>query len=179
MHGFCHIEIPTTDFEKSKEFYRTVFGWKMENWGGGEYVMFTTGEGLDGGFKRVPYIGSGTIVPYILVASIEAALEKIRAAGGVEIEPKSAVGDMGWYADFRDPLGVRMGIYQAAKAAAAAPKKAAPREKPKRAVAKKRPARKVAAKKAPAKKRVAKKVGAKKKPVKKGPRKRSGKTRKR
>jgi len=29
MNGFCHIEIPCTDFGKIGKFYTDVFGWKV------------------------------------------------------------------------------------------------------------------------------------------------------
>jgi predicted enzyme related to lactoylglutathione lyase len=41
MHEICHVEIPTTDFAKSKEFYETLFGWKVEVDPVTNYAMWT------------------------------------------------------------------------------------------------------------------------------------------
>lgn len=169
MHEFCHIEIPTTDIEKSKKFYADVFGWKLTHDPKSDYWMFDGGGGVAGGFVNQPYIGSGTILPYIAVASIESILERIVAAGGAVFTPKTEIPGMGWYAVFRDPVGVKVGLYVSAQAR---PVKPAAKVAPKKAAAKK-PAKKAAAKKVVKKavKKVAKKIApkkvAKKKPVKK------------
>jgi predicted enzyme related to lactoylglutathione lyase len=170
MHEFCHIEIPTTDIEKSKKFYADVFGWKMQHDPKSDYWMFDAGGGVGGGFVNHPYIGSGTILPYIAVASVESTLERIVAAGGAVFTPKTEIPGMGWFAIFRDPVGVKVGLYVSAQARETKP---AAKTQPKKTVAKKpakkAPAKKVAKKVAP--KKVAKKAPAKKpaakKPVKK------------
>ncbi len=172
MNGFVHVEIPTTDIEKSKKFYADVFGWKITEEPEMDYVMFQPQDGPGGGFTKRDYIGVGAVDIYIGVSSVDEMMRRIAAHGGVEVTPKTEIPGMGWYAFFRDPVGVKMGLYEsarkeapkatpAAKAArgrrvarkAAAPKKTAKRKpgRPKK-VAKKAPARKVA-KKAPAKKR--------------------------
>jgi len=161
MHEFCHIEIPTTDIEKSKKFYADVFGWKMEHDPKSDYWMFDAGGGIGGGFVNQPYIGSGTILPYIMVTSIENVLERIVAAGGAVFTPKTEIPGMGWFAIFRDPVGVKVGLYVSAQVREVKP---AAKAKPKKAVAKK-PAKKAPAKKV-TKKAVSKKVS-KKTPVKK------------
>lgn len=173
MHGFCHIEIPTTDAERSKKFYEDVFGWKFQYDPDSDYWLFETGDGPGGGFVKADYIGVGAVLTYILVASVDEAMRRVVAAGGTEIVPKSPVGNMGWFAFFRDPVGVKMAVYEAASKRAAEPKAAA---KPARKKAVARKVVKKAAKK-PVKKAAAKKVVKKvvkkaaKKPVKKAARK--------
>jgi hypothetical protein len=139
-----------------------------------DYVTFQTPEGIGGGFTRAPYIGSSTVIPYIEVSSINNALVKIRAAGGVEVVPFTSMGEMGAYAVFRDPVGVKVGLWEIAKGAvraaakpaakkAAAKKPAAKKARPKKVTAKKAAAKKVtrkpAARKPAPKKRVVKKTG--------------------
>ena len=53
MHGFCHIEIPTTDAERSKKFYEDVFGWKFQYDPDSDYWLFETGDGPGGKARLV------------------------------------------------------------------------------------------------------------------------------
>ena len=45
MNGFGHIEIPTTNFKKAKNFYGTVFGWSFEDAPDMDYVLFRAARG--------------------------------------------------------------------------------------------------------------------------------------
>ncbi|MGA3264082.1 MAG: VOC family protein [Terracidiphilus sp.] len=49
-HKISYIEFTTTDIERTKQFYSTVFGWSFKDWGP-EYVSFA-GAGIDGGFAK-------------------------------------------------------------------------------------------------------------------------------
>jgi predicted enzyme related to lactoylglutathione lyase len=51
----------------------------------------------------------------IEVSSINDYLKKINKSGGKTITPKTAVGDMGSYAEFMDPEGNVMGLWEEAK----------------------------------------------------------------
>jgi predicted enzyme related to lactoylglutathione lyase len=118
MHGICHIEIPTTDFAKSKAFYEAVFGWKVEIDPATNYAMWTAGEGPDGGFNLVKEpctCGEAGCLVYVRVASVDETVKKLEAAGGKATTPKTAVGDMGWYAIFEDPAGGVAGLWESAK----------------------------------------------------------------
>lgn len=111
MHGFCHIEIPTTDALKSKEFYGKIFGWEFNEMGG-EYVMFKTPEGIGGGFttERKPCTDGAGL--YIEVEDIEKKLAEIEEAVGKTITPKTKISDeFGFFALFLDPLGNGLGIW--------------------------------------------------------------------
>jgi predicted enzyme related to lactoylglutathione lyase len=45
-----YIEFTTTDIDRTRKFYSTVFGWKFQDWGP-EYIGFE-GAGIDGGFAK-------------------------------------------------------------------------------------------------------------------------------
>ena len=80
MHGFSHIEIPTTDPKKSKDFYGKLFGWKMdENMPG--YVMFSTGDSQGGGLTKESKPSENGVILYIEVEDIPKKLGEIEAAG--------------------------------------------------------------------------------------------------
>lgn len=173
MHNICYFEIPTTDVEVSKKFYADTFGWKMIYDPETGNTMFETPEGPRGGFEKVDYVGVGAVIVYIKVASIEEAMRRVTANGGSEVKSKTSLGRLGWYAIFRDPCNVKMGLWEPAEKEETADVRVtvrAPRVKAKKPVAKK-PVKKVpaktkakAAKKGPAKKGtgVKKKAAAKK-----------------
>jgi len=173
MYNFCHIEIPTNDLEASKRFYGEVFGWKMTYDAAMDYLMFEPDEGPGGGFYKVDYVGVGAVIVYVKVPSIDEAMRRIIANGGSEVTPKTSLGEMGWYAVFRDPVGVKIGLWEtAAKAAGEAAAAKAPRARAKAARARAVKAKKVAPKRPASKKAAAKakkKTPGQKPPAKKKP----------
>ena len=123
-HKVVHFEIPASDFSKAKDFYGKVFGWGMKEWGD-EYMMANTTEvdknqrtselgGINGGFyKRKSKNQQPSFV--VETDSIEKTLEDVEKAGGKVARPKSAVGDMGFMAEFTDPDGNEISLWQNAK----------------------------------------------------------------
>jgi len=110
MHGFCHIEIPTTDVAKSKDFYGKVFGWQFEDAGG--YVMYRPPEGVAGGFTTNSKPATNGVILYIEVENIDEKLAQIEHAGGKKVTPKTKISDeFGFYALFADPCGNAIGIW--------------------------------------------------------------------
>lgn len=159
MNTCDHIELSTDDPKRAQAFYSKVFGWKFETMptpgGGGQYLMFRTGETGGGGIAGKQMPGQPTAwMPYITVDSVKATVKAAKANGGSALVEYMPVGDMGALGIFTDSTGGAIGVWESArKAPAPAPaKKAAP----KKAAAKKAPAKKAApkkaAKKAPAKK---------------------------
>jgi predicted enzyme related to lactoylglutathione lyase len=53
MHAFGHIEIPTTNLQKSKKFFGTVFGWTFSHIQDIDYTIIHTGKHPNGGFEIV------------------------------------------------------------------------------------------------------------------------------
>jgi predicted enzyme related to lactoylglutathione lyase len=122
-HKVVHFEIPTSDFEKSKKFYEKIFGWKMSMWED-QYMMANTTEvdkeqmpveagGINGGF----YKRTGKEQPSFVVEtdSIDETLKEIGKAGGKTVRPKSPIGDMGFMAEFTDPDGNEISLWESAK----------------------------------------------------------------
>jgi len=118
------FEVPASDFKKAKEFYETVFDWKVELWGDEGAMALTTAAdkdhnpiepgGINGGFyKRTsksdqPSFGVQT-------GSIDKTLQAIEKAGGTVITPKHAIGEWGFMADFADPEGNVIALWEKAK----------------------------------------------------------------
>jgi hypothetical protein len=75
-----YIELPASDIEKTKAFYRAVFGWKFEDYGP-NYASFHDGR-LGGGFtKERPAPGVGILL-VIYSKDLDAVQQKIKTAGG-------------------------------------------------------------------------------------------------
>jgi predicted enzyme related to lactoylglutathione lyase len=111
MHGFGHTEIPTTDLQKSKEFYSKIFGWKMSEDMPG-YVLFRTGADQGGGFTTENKPTKDGVVLYIEVDDIAKKLAEIEAAGGKKLKDKTAISpEFGFYGLFTDPCGNIMGLW--------------------------------------------------------------------
>ncbi len=116
MNRFTHFELVTDDFEKTAQFYRTVFGWKVEKWEGPvDYWTIMTGDettvGINGGLMPAGGPFSGT-VNTIDVEDIDEMIARVEANGGEIIFPKDVIPSVGYIAYFRDPTGVICGLHQ-------------------------------------------------------------------
>ncbi len=119
-----HFEVPFDDPERALGFYREVFDWQIKPMPEMGYNIVATGPAGDDGMPNAPgYIGGGMMqrlehvaTPVIVldVDDIDATLADVEAHGGSTVEPKSAVGDMGFAAYFKDSEGNLMGLWQMA-----------------------------------------------------------------
>jgi uncharacterized protein len=118
-----HFEIPARDPERAARFYREVFGWSVDRlpWErpyykvrGSAAVSGTGREGIDGGILEA---GGGIEQPLLMIhiegEELASVLARIEAAGGRLDLPVTPVGEMGWWARFRDPDGNLLGLWQA------------------------------------------------------------------
>lgn len=113
-HPIVHIEIPSTNFKTSSDFYANVFGWKIQSDPTFDYWMFEPASGPGGGFIGVEAPSEAKInepVIYIGTDDIEASLSEIEAAGGKTMLAKTEIPGTGWFAYFADPAGNRMALY--------------------------------------------------------------------
>jgi predicted enzyme related to lactoylglutathione lyase len=144
---FAHIELNTDDLAKAKKFYKSVFDWKLNDMPGGmPYTMIDVGKGTGGGMQKKPMAEAPTSwLPYVEVASVKTSLAKASKAGAQVVLDYMPIGNNGAIGVFVDPTGAALGVWEAAKKAAAAKKPAA--KKAAKAVAKKPAAKKAVAKK--------------------------------
>ena len=108
----CCIELPALDIERSAAFYKAVFGWNVRTRGDGS-TAFDDGVGeVSGTWKlgRPPAAEPGLLI-YIMVDSVEATVDAIRAQGGEIVQP-IGVDAPEITARFRDPGGNILGLYQ-------------------------------------------------------------------
>lgn len=126
-----HFEIPAQDVEKMSRFYSDVFGWKFTKaqMPEGEYWMISTGpraKSVGGGMYRKT-MEKETPRNYVAVDKMDKAIETFKSAGGTEVVGKQQVPDMGWSFIGMDPEGNLVGLYEAARARPARPRRASGR----------------------------------------------------
>lgn len=122
MNKVTYFEIPATDMAKAEDFYSKVFGWELKKMGEGYTRMIsagTTDDGvtstdtgaINGGLQQR---GERAKAPTVVISTddIDGVLEKIAQNGGTIVVPKDDMGGMGWYAQFEDPEGNRIGVFQ-------------------------------------------------------------------
>jgi len=126
MNRPVHFEIQADDVERAAEFYRSVFGWKIEKWADPsmEYWMVMTAEqgsqepGISGGLLKRPAktppaeCGTNAFVCTMQVDDFDATAKKIEAAGGIVALPKFNLAGMAWQGYFIDTEGNTFGLHQ-------------------------------------------------------------------
>jgi predicted enzyme related to lactoylglutathione lyase len=108
----AHVEIPSTNLERSKTFFLNTFGWEFKNFGNG-YMLFNNHNGIMVGLRQVDVVSTGnTTVFHVAVRDIDKVLTKCNDAGGKTFKNKTVIPAMGWYALVNDPEGNTIGLYQ-------------------------------------------------------------------
>jgi predicted enzyme related to lactoylglutathione lyase len=112
---FVHIELNTTDVPKAKDFYGTLFDWKLEDtkMGEGVYTMIRVEKGTGGGMMKHPMPGAPSMwLPYVEVDDIAAATNKAKSLGATIIRDVHEVVGAGWLSIFLDPTGAALGLWK-------------------------------------------------------------------
>lgn len=126
MDKVLHFEIPVDDVARAKGFYSSVFDWQLfdaDMGGGNVYTTVTTTPideqtriptepgAINGGLmRRTPDTPAPVIT--IGVEKIDEALKKIEAGGGVVVQPRTEIQDMGAFAYFKDTEGNVVGLWE-------------------------------------------------------------------
>jgi uncharacterized protein len=124
MPTIVHFEIPADDLERSKVFYKELFGWNLEKWSGSdkaveemEYLMITTtdekgNKSLTGGMMKRQNPQQQGITNYIDVSSVDEYSTKIEKLGGKVVMSKMPVVGMGYFAVCLDTEKNTFGIWE-------------------------------------------------------------------
>jgi predicted enzyme related to lactoylglutathione lyase len=112
-----HFDISADDPERAAAFYSSAFGWTFAKWDGPmDYWLITTGEagepGIDGGLVARSE-GAPPLMHTIDVPSIDEYSERVTAAGGTVLRPKSPIPEVGWFAYCADSEGNPFGLMEA------------------------------------------------------------------
>ncbi|MBB1509584.1 VOC family protein [Tessaracoccus sp. MC1756] len=130
MNRVTHFEIHAGDVPRAVDFYRSVFGWAIEDWSefaGMPYMGVVTREegtpGINGAIMQRmgdnPSPGSpvaGSVIT-VEVDDFDAAGDRIVRAGGAVAMPKYALPGMAWQGYFVDTEGNVFGVHQPDEAA--------------------------------------------------------------
>jgi predicted enzyme related to lactoylglutathione lyase len=152
MDPVVHFEMPFEDHKRLSAFYKSAFGWKMQNMGQemGDYVLASTTESGPQGRPTTPGAINGGFFPkkpewpaqypsvVIGVGDIKKAMQKIAKAGGKVLGEPMEIPGVGQYVSFTDTEGNRVSVLQPAPMGK--PAKAKPAAK--KAVSKKKAAAK-------------------------------------
>lgn len=133
MGRVVHFEIHADDIARAKQFYETVFGWKIEQSDEQDYWQVMTGKdeapdsddamsqwgGIDGGL--VPRKGQtpahdnpvSAYVCTIQVEDVDSTIEKVLKHAGNVVVDKYAVKKLGWVCYCKDTEGNIFGLLQA------------------------------------------------------------------
>lgn len=120
MPRVVHFEIHAENPERALAFYRALFDWRFEQWGGQDYWLVTTGPddqpGINGGLlpRRGPIDGQAVIayVCTVDVPSVDASVERALALGGQLALAKMPIPGVGWLAYVKDTEGNLFGMMQ-------------------------------------------------------------------
>lgn len=113
---FVHVELATTDIDKAKSFYRSLFDWKLNDMPMGDGVTYTlieVGEGTGGGMMKHPMPGAPSAwLAYVGVDDIQAATEKARTLGATIMREPTEIPNIGWFSIIVDPTGAMLAMWQ-------------------------------------------------------------------
>jgi predicted enzyme related to lactoylglutathione lyase len=113
LGSIVHVELRSDEPEKTKAFYRTVFGWKFQEVPGMGYAMIETPSPPGGGLRKTDRGEHAGILNFIRVASVEGTSHAIEKAGGKILVPKTDVPSWGTFSVFQAPGGVVQAIWEA------------------------------------------------------------------
>jgi predicted enzyme related to lactoylglutathione lyase len=111
MNNICHWELQTSNPDKAKKFYESLFGWKLTHEKEMNYVLVDTIEQPGGGLNIVNKVEPSGAILYVQVEDIEATLNKATQLGGKVITPKSAIPNIGFFGIFNDSEGNKVGLF--------------------------------------------------------------------
>lgn len=119
---FNWVEIPTSDMERARAFYRTILDVKEElpqqDMGDMLYTFLPMEPGDVGGAlvqhqNYAPGQGQGVCVYLVVKGDLNVTLARVEAAGGTVVVAKMPLGEMGpgYIGQFIDSEGNRVGLW--------------------------------------------------------------------
>ena len=118
MNALNWFEIPVANLARAQAFWEKVLDTKMkrETFAGSELALFPyerpgVGGALMLDARRKP--GGGTLVYLDATGKIDECLDRVEAAGGKVVVPRTAVGDVGFIGLVEDSEGNTVGLHAA------------------------------------------------------------------
>lgn len=118
-HAIHWFELPVRSIDRTQPFYEQLLGVKLkrENCGGADMAVFPADDdGIHGCLlsePNAPLDNHGAALVYLNAnPSLDAALQRVEAAGGRIIKPRQELPEgMGCFAHVSDPEGRRIGLH--------------------------------------------------------------------
>ncbi len=115
-NSFVHVELETNDVAKAKEFYGSLFDWKLEDMpmGPETYTMIGVGDdGVGGGIMKNPMPGAPSFwLSYVLVDNLAESTAKAKSLGATVMKDVTEVQGMGSFTIIQDPTGAVLGLWE-------------------------------------------------------------------
>ncbi len=109
----CHFEFAVSDLDRSRSFYKALFGWEFDSSSMPEYTLIKTGSEPGGGMmKAAPEMPGPCLTVYFMVDDIPATLKNAEEAGGKVLMPETPIPNVGAFAIVGDPDGLAFGIFK-------------------------------------------------------------------
>src|SRR5262249_56967559 len=118
-NAVVHFEIGGPDDAPLVTFYGHLFGWKLQPFAGGGYMLIDTngGGGINGGIGK-SQTGEPWSTFYVEADDLQAVLDKAESLGGETAPPVTDFGGAGAIALFTEPDGPLVGPGEAAEPSA-------------------------------------------------------------
>ncbi len=111
--SFVHIEIASTDPERTKKFFEDVFDWDFESIPDMQYHTYEAPSPPHGGLMSPMENQRPGLLNYLLSGDIDTDVKRIEAAGGRILQPKMEIPGVGWWASFEEPTGIVLALFEA------------------------------------------------------------------
>ncbi len=112
-----HFEVHGEHPADLANFYRSVFGWEVEQMPGVDYWRINTGSvesrALNGGltYRAIPGLNGWML--FANVASLDETVPHVQRLGGSVVRPKTAVPKTAWVTIVADPAKNIFGVWEA------------------------------------------------------------------
>ena len=115
---FVHVELATTDLDKAKSFYGSLFSWQLEDvdmGSGMSYTMVGVGEGTGGGMMKHPVPGRRRLGSHMCLSTMSGRQQRrqsLSALRSCAMSPRSRTMARCRYCR---PDGATLGLWQPKK----------------------------------------------------------------
>lgn len=119
VNSLCWTELYTSDAEKAKAFYSSLFGWRAQPFeDGSHYTIFSLPDderGVGGMMTMCSEMPGGPHwLPYFRVEDTDGTVERVGELGGIVANPPMDIPKVGRIAMFADPQGATFAVIQVA-----------------------------------------------------------------
>lgn len=113
-NSLAFTEFASSDPAATRRFLERAFGWRFQSvrMPMGEYLSYEAPGGGRGGVRSVQAGESAGSIAYVRVVDLDAALLKVKRAGGEVVLPRVDVPGMGSFFWFRPPGGPILACWQ-------------------------------------------------------------------